>query len=334
MEIISEAFEFKPRNLSSSMKIIAEVGPSISEEEFLNKEAEYERQFEIFVDTMEAVLTTIPKGLHDPVMTEVKARQLKKEQLIFFTTDGFEVEIPNEVKIMMGELPFSRKYIEVGAGRKNPRIEIMAPLRMGKTTLAGVLHEQLKVLGIGSELWQEDFKGNPHWEAMSNEPTSETVRLFQEDFLKKDIDIICQAGNNGIASIYEVPEVNDFAYALNNFIQGRMSEGDFSKYLSYFRYGCVFEAHSIPDLLILVTTTDKNYLRRALDNARVEEGGLEEKYYLTLKAIVEGFFGKMDYVNRLTIVTDNFDFSDNGDRQEEVAGEVLKALEQIGFQDL
>jgi len=331
---MSEAFDFRPRVSSQSTRVDVEATPDISEEEFLRRENQYGRQFDLFADTMEAVLTTIPKGLHDSVMAEVKSRQLRKDQLIFSTTDGFEVEIPNELKIIMGELPFSRQGIEVGEGRKNPRIEIMAPLRMGKTTLARVLHEQFQILGVESELWLEDFRGNPHWEAMANDPTSETVRLFQEDFLEKDMEIIRQAGNNGTVSIYEVPEVNDFGYALNNFIQEKMNPEDLSKYLSYFQYGCAFGAHPAPDLLISVTTTDDNYLRRALDNARAEEGGLEEKYFLTLKAIVEGLFGKMDYVNRLIITTDNFDFSENGDRQEEAGREVLTALGQIGFQDL
>jgi len=210
----------------------------------------------------------------------------------------------------------------------------MAPLRMGKTTLAGVLHEQFQLLGVESEFWQEDFKGNPHWDKMARNPTSEIVKEFQKDFLNKDMDIIRQAGNSGITSIFEVNEVNDFGYALNNYMQGRMEEEEFAEYLSYFQYECFFEAHPAADLSILITASDGNYLNRALDNARIEEGGLEAKYYLTLKAIVEGLFERMDYTNRLVITTDNFDFSDNGDRQEVVAKEVLGALKQIGFSNL
>jgi len=330
---MAEVFELKPR-VSSSMMVDVEVMPDISEEELLEREQGYERQFSLFVETLEAVFTTIPSGLHDAVVAEVKARKARKEPLIFSTTGGLEVEIPNEIKIRMGELPFSRQAIEIGEGRTNPRIEIIAPLRMGKTTLATVLHNQFKLLDINSELWQEDFTGNPHWKDMARNPSSEIVRKFQEDFLKKDMDIIREAGRNGITSIFEVPEVNDFAYALNNYMQGKMEEKDFAIYLSYFQHKCFFGAHPAADLSILITATDGNYLNRALDNARFEEGGLEAKYYLTLKAIVEGLFERMSYTNRLVITTDNFDFSNNGDRQEAVAIEVLSALEQIGFANL
>lgn len=225
------------------------------------------------------------------------------------------------------QLPYERR-VELRQLRQWPRIEIGADsMRVGKTTAVKVLAEQLKAKGLAVKVSFEDWQHNPYLKKSYSNPSAGLLKS-QKWFIKRKAEQIKKGSPKNIF-IQDVHPEMDFGYALTNVLMGRMDKDDFIKYQQYYAQ---FDWRSLaaPDLLVYLTISDEELIKRAKRTARKFEV-VDEKYFLLMKAVNRTWILGADSIKILMIDTDAFDFAKDKNCQLELGERVIKSLKHSGW---
>ena len=184
-------------------------------------------------------------------------------------------------------------YLRHGEKGKKVRIEVMADsLRVGKTTAVKVIAEGLRKKGHAVSESYEDWQNNPYLQKSYEDPANNFLES-QKWFIKRKHQQIVDGVGAPLRStsfggaqqvfIQDVSPEMDYCYAETNRRLGRMSDEHFVLYDEYYR-SLDWGLAPAPDLLVYLSISDDELIRRAMDSRREFET-VEPEYFLMMKRV-------------------------------------------------
>lgn len=211
----------------------------------------------------------------------------------------------------------------------NIRIEIAADsLRVGKTTAVKVIADGMRERGKQVVESYEDWQHNPYLKKSYLDPKKNFVES-QKWFIKRKWQQLVDGKHCKGIFIQDVAPEMDFGYAATNLRLSRMSRKHFDEYNTYFQ-GLDWSKAPKPDLLVYLTISDKELIKRA-NKSRREFENVEPKYFLTMKKINRKWLTAISQIkNRgyklLKINTDKLDFANDEQAKKELVRKVCDLI--------
>jgi thymidine kinase/deoxyadenosine/deoxycytidine kinase len=196
------------------------------------------------------------------------------------------------------------------SGNRWPRIEVGADsMRVGKTTAVRVLARGLKALGYPVTAAYEEWQQNPYLKQSYTDPYEHLLES-QKWFLHHKYEQVLGASRDSIM-VQDLPPEMDYRYAVANQAMGRMRPADFKAYHDYSSQ-FIWEDVPAPDLLVYLTISDEELIRRATNTARQFEV-VDTDYFLALKQTNRRWLAGIKKQWRvLEIDTDTINFARHG----------------------
>ncbi len=237
---------------------------------------------------------------------------------------------------MKTNFPYLRQRVK----SKNIRIEVMADsMRVGKTTAVKVTAEGLRKMGKTVIESYEDWQNNPYLKKSYKNPATNFLES-QKWFIRrkwgqiKDGAILRQGSGLVDVFIQDVSPEMDYCYAETNRRLGRMSDEHFALYDRYFR-SLDWSQAPVPDLLVYLSISDDELIRRAMDSVRKFEK-VEPEYFLMMKRVNREWLVGLKYESRsmnygriLKVDTDKLDFAHDEEAKASLVEQVVRRLDLV-----
>jgi deoxyadenosine/deoxycytidine kinase len=224
----------------------------------------------------------------------------------------------------------STQYPLLRKRRKNRilRIEIAADsMRVGKTTAVKVIAEGFRAKGKMVVESYEDWQHNPYLANSYADPEKNFLDS-QKWFIRRkweQVSVGNQEGGMVDVFIQDVSPEMDYCYAETNRRLGRMSDENFARYNDYFNE-LDWQRAPQPDLLVYLTVSDGELIRRAMDSRREFET-VDPTYFLMMKKVNREWLKQAkDKMDILIVDTDTLNFAVDDVAKSELFRQVIDLL--------